>query len=177
MTKIPHGLTIGLNLLQNENKIYKDFRRSNTNAQLLNKLNHLQEQLNFLINRSKQYYYARMTKKLTNVSKNCKAYWSLLRRLLNNKNIPLIPPLFHENKFATDFKEKAELFNSHFSTQCSLISNSNKLPSHIKYLTDNHLSFVSFYHDKTAKVIQNLNPNKVHGHDNISTRIVKVCSP
>ena len=88
--------------------------QSNTNAQLLNKLNHLQEQFHFLINRSKQYYYARMTKKFTNVSKNCKANWSLLRRLLNNKKIPLIPPLFHENKFATDFKEKAELFNSHF---------------------------------------------------------------
>ena len=41
-------------LLQDKNKLYKDFRRSNTNAQLLNKLNHLQQQLNFLINRSKQ---------------------------------------------------------------------------------------------------------------------------
>ena len=50
-------------------------------------------------------------KKLSNVSENCKAYWSLLTRLLNNKKIPLIPPLFHENKFLTDFKEKAELFN------------------------------------------------------------------
>ena len=28
-------------LLQDKNKVYKDFRRSNTNAQLLNKLNHL----------------------------------------------------------------------------------------------------------------------------------------
>ena len=85
-----------------------------------------------------------MTKKITDVSKNCKAYWSLLRRLLNNnKKIPLITPLFHENKFVTDFKEKAELFNSHFATQCSLIRKSNKLPSHIQYLTDNRLSCVS----------------------------------
>ena len=30
-------------LLQDKNKLYKDFRRSNTNAQLLNKLNRLQE--------------------------------------------------------------------------------------------------------------------------------------
>ena len=66
-----------------------------------------------------------MTKKVTNVSKNCKAYWSLLRCFLNNKIIPLIPPLFHENKFVT------ELFNSHVVTQCSLISNSNKLLSYI----------------------------------------------
>ena len=62
----------------------------------------------------------------------------------------------------TDFKEKAELFNSHFATQCSLISNSSKLPSHIKYLTDNRLPLVSFSHDKIAKVIQNLDPNKAH---------------
>ena len=67
-----------------------------------------------------------MTKKLTNVSKNCKAYWSLLRHLLNNKKIPLIPPLFHENKFVADFKEQTELFNSHFATQCPLVKNSSK---------------------------------------------------
>ena len=55
-----------------------------------------------------------MTKKLTNVSKNCKAHWSLRRLLLNNKKkIPLTPPLFHENKCVTDFKDKVELFNSH----------------------------------------------------------------
>ena len=84
-------------LLQDKNKLYKDFQRSNTNAQLFHKLNYLQDQLNFLINRSKQYHYARMTK----------------------------------NKFVTDFKEKAELFNSHFATHGSLISNSSKLPSHI----------------------------------------------
>ena len=77
----------------------------------------------------------------------------------------------------TDLKEKVMLFNSHFATQCSLISNSSKLPSHIKYLTDNRLSFVSFSHDKTAKVIQNLDPNKARGHDNLSIRMVKVCGP
>ena len=77
----------------------------------------------------------------------------------------------------TDFKEKAEFFNSHFATQCSLISNSSKLPSHIQYLTDNRLSCVSFSHDKIAKVIQNLDPNKAHGHDNISIRMLKVCGP
>ena len=76
-----------------------------------------------------------------------------------------------------DFKEKSELFNSYFATQCSLISNSRKLPSHIKYLTDNRLSFLNFSHDKIAKVIQNLDPNKAHGHDNISIRMVKVCGP
>ena len=31
--------------------------------------------------------------------------------------MPLIPLLFHENKFVTDFTEKAEFVNSHFTTQ------------------------------------------------------------
>ena len=116
-----------------------------------------------------------MTKKVTNVSKNFAAYWSLLRRLLNNKKIPLIPHLFHENKFVTDFKEKAALFNSHFVTQCPLISNSSKLLWHIQYLTNKRLSCVSFSHNKIAKVIQNLDPNKAHCHDNRSIRMLKVC--
>ena len=67
-----------------------------------------------------------------------------------------------------DFKEKAELFNSGFAAQCSLLSNSSKLPSHIQYLTNDRLSCVRFSHDNIAKAIQNLDPNKAHGHDNIS---------
>ena len=86
----------------------------------------------------------------------------------------LIPPLFHENKFVTRVKEKAELFNSHFVKQCSLISNSSKLPSHIQYLTDNHLSCVSFSHCIIAKVIQNMDPNKARAHGNISISMSKV---
>ena len=115
-----------------------------------------------------------MTKELTNVGKNCKGYWWLLRCILNNKKIPLIPPLFYENKFVTDFKEKAELCNSHFATQCSLTSNSTKLPSHNRYLTDNPLSCVSFSQDKIAKVTQNLDSKNTQDQD-ISIRMPKVC--
>ena len=73
--------------------------------------------------------------------------------------------MFHENKFVTDFKEKAELFNESFAKQC--------LPSHLYYLTD--LSSVSFSQDGIAKVIQNIDPSKAHGHDNISIRMLKIC--
>ena len=55
-----------------------------------------------------------MASKLNNVLRNSKTFWFLLNRFLNNKKIPLIPPLFHEKRFVTDFKERAELFNSFF---------------------------------------------------------------
>ena len=40
-------------LLLDENKLYQDYRRSSSNAQLFSKLNYPQEQLNFLVNRSR----------------------------------------------------------------------------------------------------------------------------
>ena len=122
-----------------------------------------------MINKSKQNYYSRVASKLTNVQRNSKTYWSLLNRFLNNKKIPLIPPLFHENKFVTNFKEKAEIFDALFAKQCSLIKKSSKLPSHLHYLTDNRLSSVSVSQDNIAKIIQNLDPN------NISIRMLKIC--
>ena len=56
-----------------------------------------------------------------------------------------------------------------------LIKNSSKFPSHLHYLTDNRLSSASFSQDDIAKIIQNLDPNKAHGHDNISIRMLKIC--
>ena len=42
-------------------------------------------------------------------------------------------------------------------------------------MTDNRLSSVSFSQNDIAKIIQNLDPNKAHGHDNISIRMLKIC--
>ena len=72
--------------------------------------------------------------------------------------------------------KKAKLFNSFFAEQCSLISNSSKLPSKLKYLTQSRLSWVIFSKDDIIKLIQNLDPNKAHGHDQISIRMLKLCS-
>ena len=91
--------------------------------------------------------------------------------------MPLIPPLLHENRFITDFKEKAALFNSFFSKQCSLIRNDSELPTSLTFYTINRLSTGSFPHETVCKIIQNLNPNKAHGHDNISIRMLKICGP
>ena len=116
--------------------------------------------LNWLITKSKFYYYERMANKLNNLQRNTKPYWSLLKCLLNNKTVPLIPPLFHGNKFVTNFLEKAELFNT---KQCSLINNASTLPTQVQYLTNNRLSSVVFSQDDTAKIIQNLTPVKRTG--------------
>ena len=54
------------------------------------------------------------------------------------------------------------------------MSNASKLPSNFMLYTDNRLSTVTFSQDDIGKIIHNLNPNKVHGH-NISIRMLKIC--
>ena len=122
-------------------------------------LKFLQECLSATIETSKERYYARIANRLNNTQKSSKTYWSLLKIFLNNKKILLIPLLFYKNCFITDFKEKAELSNSFFSNQCSLLKNCNKLPTTLRYVTDKRLRKINFTADNVEKTIVNLNPN------------------
>ena len=162
-------------LIKEKNATYKIFRHNKDNPDLIYRLKFLQERLSTTIESSKERYYARIANRLNNTQKSSKTYWSLLKIFLNNKKIPLIPPLFHENRFITDFKEKAELFNSFFSNQCSLLKNCSKLPTNLRYVTDKRLRTINFTTDNIEKIIVSLNPNKAHGHDNISIRMLKIC--
>ena len=56
-----------------------------------------------------------------------------------------------------------------------MIKNDSKLPSHLNYKTDNSLSAVNFSIDDITKILQNLDPNKAHGHDKISIRMLQLC--
>ena len=96
-------------LLQEKHKIYKHFRKDRYNTQLLRKLEHLQNRLNNSIDSSKHNYCLRMANKLNSIKKSSKAYWSLLKSFINNKKIPIIPSILHNNALVTDFKKKAEL--------------------------------------------------------------------
>ena len=57
-----------------------------------------------------------LNQKKNNRMTSVKIYWSILKLLLINKKFPCIPPLFHQNKYVTDFRKKAELFNCFFAS-------------------------------------------------------------
>ena len=129
-------------LINQKLRTYNAYRKNIGNSQLCKNLNSLQQRL-----RDKKKYFLRLTQKLNTVQKSTKVYWALLKLFLSNCKIPVIPPLFHNNKFATDFKGKAELFNSFFAKQSSLIKNGSKLPPRLHFLTDKHLSTVKLVSD------------------------------
>ena len=98
-----------------------------------------------------------------------------MKTLLNGKKIPCIPPLFHGDKFIVVFQGKSEIFNSFFTEQCSPISNGSVLPSELPLRTDSSLSSFHFTKDDILRIINNLDPNEAHGHDEISIRMLKIC--
>ena len=55
-------------------------------------------------------------------------YWTILNRLLYNKKIPAIPPLFIKGKFVSDFNVKANLFNEFIALICTPFKNASVLP-------------------------------------------------
>ena len=104
-----------------------------------------------------------------------KAYWSILKTFLNNKKIPCIPLLYHNNNYITDFKEKVQIFNNFFAKQYTLLENTTKLPTDSFKKINNFLSTFSFTKSNIAKIIKNPNPKKAHGFDMISIRMLKIC--
>ena len=56
-----------------------------------------------------------------------------------------------------------------------MIRNDSKLPSHLNYKADNCLLTANFFIDDIAKILENLDTNKAHGHDKIGIRVLQLC--
>ena len=104
-----------------------------------------------------------------------KSYWSILKTFLNNKKILVIPPILHDNKFITNFKEKAEIFNNFFAKQCSLIDTNSAFSSVLSKKTYKLLSAIHFTSDDILKIITKIDPNKARGYGMVSIRMIKIC--
>ena len=110
--------------MHEKNKQHKKCISNKSNFLLLQNINNLQAQIKTLIDISKLKYFYQILQKLESTSINTECSWSLLKTFLNSKKIPCIPPLYHDDKFVCDFKEKSVIFNNYFAQQCSVI-NSN----------------------------------------------------
>ena len=99
------------NMVNDTNLTFKRFVNKKgfvNNSSNLERFSSLQNKLSSLTETSKQEYILKIAKKLSDASTSSKTYRSILKSLLAGKKVPWIPPIFHENKFVTDFREKAE---------------------------------------------------------------------
>ena len=140
------------------------------------KCNDYQVIVSQVIAKRKKDYHSFIASRLDNPKTSAKAYQSILKSFCNGKKISVIPPFLINNELISDFKMKANHFNSFFASHCTPLNNNIKLPGSQTYITESKLSSLQF-EDKDIKIIKslNININKAHGHDDISIRILKIC--
>ena len=92
-------------------------------------------------NRKEKYFD--LSVKLNNPQTSPKTYWSITHSCYNGRKIPIILPLSVNGKIITNFKEKVNLFNKYFLSQCNPLPNDSKLPENQTYITETKLlSFI-----------------------------------
>ena len=100
----------------------------------------------------------------------------ILITFANASKIPLLPALLINNEFVTVFSVKANLFNDIFKEQRRPIANDNSLFHNQTIKTVNRLSKFNIDTDTIFKLIRSLDPNKAHGCDGFSIRMLKLCA-
>ena len=161
-------------LINKKKAIFRKQKESNTVDHAI--LSNITLELSNAITFSKDKYHERLAIKLNDSKTTPKTYWSILKTFSNGSKIPLIPPLLVNNEFVTDFLEKANLFNDFFREQCRPITNDSSLPNKPTIETVTRLSDINIETDTIIKLICSLDPNKAHGSDGISIRMLKLCT-
>ena len=160
--------------LRRKNRLFKKYTSNGMKEQDAQTFKECSDICCDLIESAKLDYYKTIAEKLNNPETAPKTYWSLLNRMLGRVKVPSIPPLLANGSFVTDFKEKAKLFNNFFSKQCTVSSNGSNLPN-FTFKTDKRIRDVVFTQEDISKIKKSLNPNKAHGHDEISIRMIQLC--
>ena len=127
-----------------------------------------------LILTSKDNYQKKMAEKLDNPFTAPQSYWSILNNFLGKIKTPNIPPLIVNDLVVSHFTTKANLFNNFLASHCSPVVNSSTLPT-FSYKTQKRISDIEIKEDDILLIIKNLNPNKAHGWDNVSIRMIQLC--
>ena len=94
----------------------------------------LSTEISTLMLERKEKYFHDLPMKLNDPKASARTYWSILKSFYNDSKIPLIPPLFVNNKIVSYFTEKANLFNDFFATQCTPLSNNSIYSSFSNFL-------------------------------------------
>ena len=147
-------------MIQEKNKIYQLYLKNKRNM-LVTKLKTMQKLIYETLESCKSKYYENISKKLCCKATAPKYYWSLLKTKLNDKKVPCIPPIFYDNKFITDFSKKADLFNSFFAKQWSIIENNSVLPSSTIPITERYLTNNEFTKDDFKRIICKFDLNSI----------------
>ena len=121
-------------MIQEKDKIYHYLK--NKSIMLVIKLETLQNLLYETLGRCKTKYYENISKMLCSKAIAPKYYWSLVKTMLNDKKVPCILHIFHDNNLLQVFVKKPVSLILFFAKQCSIIENNIVFPSSTIPITD-----------------------------------------
>ena len=75
----------------------------------------------------------------------------------------------------SDFCKKANILNNFFASICTAIDNTSCLP-YFLYRTGSRIKSFYVTENDILAITKTLDPNKAHGCDNISIKMIKICS-
>ena len=162
------------NKLKERAKLTKKYFKGGKKDSDLVQINALSNESTKPILEAKEKYISQLSQKLIDPSTEPKTYWKIINRFVNNRKTPIIPLLLVNNKIILNFSENANLFNKFFASQCTPLENNSSLPPFC-LKTDKSLSSLEISETDIFAIIKNLDPNKSHGWDNLSIRMIKLC--
>ena len=97
-----------INLIKNKNIFYKSHTANENSTDKKEAIKALQNKLTSTIENAKSEYYSKLSMKLSNPETSTKAYWFILKSFVNDREISINPPLYHNGNFLTNFRQKAK---------------------------------------------------------------------
>ncbi len=162
------------NFIRKKNKAYSTFIKNGQPEDRREAIENMISQGSKLIEDAKNNYFLKIGGKLSSPTTGIKSYWSLINKVLNKSKIPIIPPLLENDIFVLDFTAKAQIFNDYFILQCTTLDTGSEIPRDVPVCAP-PLNCFQISEDKILRIIRSLNPNKAHGWDEISIRMIKIC--
>ena len=162
------------NSLMRNNRAFKKYLRNGCRQEEGGRIEQQREHVKNAIEDAKHSYLMSLGADLANPKTGAKKYWSTINTFFNKNKFPTIPPLLVNDVFITNCTKKAQLFNDHFVQQCSVIDTGSTLPQ-FRAICNDVLDTCTFSEEDILKLIRSLDPNKAHGWDEISVRMIRLC--
>ena len=123
-------------------------------------------------------YYEKLSDDLLINQSNSKAWWNLVKESTkySKASSSHCTPLDNGGIFVYDSKEKANIFNRFFTETVQTENPSDPIPSNHNLIYYKKIPGLIIDEIQVYKLLENLDPKKATGSDNISNAILKRCS-
>ena len=160
--------------IRRNSRVYRKWVKRGKKVNAFDQVREVQNITNKLIKEAKQLYYKKLGEKLSDPQTGQKNFWNAFKRITNKKKHTNIPPIIDNNKYISNFRQKANIFNDYFANQCKILDNGSILPD-VAYKTNASVYHINITINQICDIINKMNSNKAGGYDEISVRMLQLC--